>query len=76
MSIFNREVETPNRLSDIPDPCTEHYYPRWSSRGMRSVRCTRPAKATLINKIANEHRRVCGVHARTRELDDRFVIER
>lgn len=75
MSIFDQEVESPHRLADVEDPCTESYYPRWSARGMRSVRCTRPAKATLFNPAANLRRRVCGVHLRRHANDGRWVVE-
>ena len=61
MSIFGNLMEYPNQLNDVADPCTEVYYPEWSSRGMRAVRCTRPAKATLIVP-GGTHRRVCGIH--------------
>ena len=76
MSIFDRMVESPYRLSDVADPCTEEFYPQWSSRGMRAVRCTRHAKATLYSRSNNTYRRVCGVHMRRYANDDRFVIER
>lgn len=60
---FYKMVETPNRLADVADPCTEEYYPSWSSRGMRAVRCTRPAKATLTSPLGLVGRRVCKIHA-------------
>ena len=57
-----REICIPYRLADVPDPCTELYYPEWSSRGMRAVRCTRHAKRTLLEPNG-ERRRVCATHA-------------
>jgi hypothetical protein len=51
------------------------FYPQWSVRGMRVVRCTRPAKATLYSKLEGTHRRVCGIHTRRYANDERFVIE-
>ena len=62
-SRFEQELEVPNRLADVADPCTERYYPQWSSRGMRSVRCTRPAVATFDDQNKGE-RRVCRIHAK------------
>lgn len=62
----DRMVEVPHRLADVADPCTERYYPEWSSRGMRAVRCTRPAKATLVEPNGLS-RRICGVHVRRYE---------
>lgn len=75
MSTYDRPVESPNRLVDVADPCTEMFYPRWSSCGMRAVRCTRPAKKTLYYMYDESHRRVCGTHARRYAGDDRYVIE-
>lgn len=63
MNWLDTLVESPYRLEDVPDPCSETFYPEWSSRGMRAVRCTRPAKATLIEP-GGTTRRVCGVHRR------------
>lgn len=54
-------VQVPHPLSDVEDPCEELYYPSWSSRGMRAVRCTRPARATVQFRDG-DRRRVCGVH--------------
>ena len=67
MSIFDRPVEAPKSLSEVADPCTEIYYPDWSSRGIRAVRCTRPAKGTLEGRTmqGEEPRRVCGIHAKS-----------
>ena len=62
-SMFEQEVEVPYLLKDVADPCTERYYPQWSSRAMRSVRCTRPAKATFDDHNKGK-RRVCGIHAK------------
>lgn len=56
---YERLDEYPNRLEDVTDPCGEVY---WSSRGMRPVRCTRPAKATVTDPHGRDYR-VCGVHA-------------
>ena len=76
MTIFSdRLVESPNRLADVADPCTEVFYPQWSSRGMRAVRCTRPAKRTLYSINGDPRRRICGVHARRYANDGRFVVE-
>ena len=60
-----RLVEVPHPLKDVADPCTEEYYPRWSSRGMRAVRCTRPAKGTVLGQ------RKCGVHLKRYSEADR-----
>lgn len=62
MSIFDRPIESPYRLADVADPCTEMFYPSWSSRGMRAVRCTRPAKGTAVERSGKL--RVCGIHAK------------
>jgi hypothetical protein len=59
-------VEYPNRLKDVKDPCTEKYYPSWSARGMRAVRCTRNGTATLFTE-GREPRRVCITHAKRYE---------
>ena len=72
---FDEPMNYPNLLSDVPDPCTERYYPEWSSRGMRAVRCTRPAKATLVEPDGT-HRRVCGVHRRVYLYLSRWRIEK
>jgi len=73
-SRFEQELEVPNRLADVADPCTERYYPQWSSRGMRSVRCTRPAKATFIRDYPDV-RRLCRIHGKVyaRLWDDKVV---
>ena len=47
--------------------CTETYYPRWSSGGIRSVKCTHPAKCLALanRRLATaQWEPVCGVHAR------------
>lgn len=44
--------------------CSETYYPQWSSRGIRGVKCERPAKKMLWSRMSNTTRPVCGVHAR------------
>jgi hypothetical protein len=59
-------LSMPYLLSEVPDPCTEVYWPEWSSRGMRPVRCSRHAKATIVSPPVfrvREERRVCGIHA-------------
>jgi len=50
--------------------CSEVYYPRWSSRGIRGVKCERPAKLEgRINPYAAiaVWRPKCGIHARMYE---------
>ena len=47
--------------------CSEVYWPEWSSRGMRSVRCEHPAKVEAFKRTPPSGGRwapVCGVHAR------------
>jgi hypothetical protein len=68
-------IETPNRLADVPDPCTEEFYPEWNSRGMRAARCTRPAKATLTEPNGTE-RRVCGIHRNRYARLDGWLVRR
>ena len=47
--------------------CEEHYYPEWSSRGMRVVICGRPAKVEAWTRPYSEEPAwapKCGIHAR------------
>jgi hypothetical protein len=55
MSVFDQPVDSPTRLADVPDPCTEMFH---------AVRCTRPATKNLHRKDDGRQRRVCDVHAR------------
>lgn len=43
--------------------CEETYYPMWSSRGIRGVRCKHPAKFITIDHDAKVLH-LCGIHAR------------
>lgn len=45
--------------------CEIDYYPPWSSRGMRSVRCTHKAKWTIVTDSGATN--VCGIHRRSEE---------
>ena len=56
----DRILEYPKPLSEVARPCTEIYYPDWSSRGIRAVRCTRPAKFVVSQSRIDQ----CGVHAK------------
>lgn len=55
-------------MSASPDrpTCEERYYPQWSSRGMRGVDCTRPAKfEAWVNPYSDPYwKRLCGVHVK------------
>ena len=50
--------------------CEEDYYPPWSSRGIRAVHCTRPAKFT----VPDEHKIVCGIHAAAHKRRGHVVL--
>lgn len=56
--------------------CSETYYPEWSSRGLRGVKCNRPAKLmALRHPFANpEWAPVCGIHARLYEKTRPIVL--
>jgi hypothetical protein len=56
-------------MSDHGLICTERYYPMWSSRGIRAVKCERPAKRLAFGRpfAAAEWVPVCGIHARMYE---------
>jgi len=47
--------------------CGVHYYPSWSSRGVRSVQCEHPAKFTIIDPPQWSAEVVCGTHAKVVE---------
>ena len=50
--------------------CAETYYPRWSSRGIRGVKCERPAKVEAYRRPFSKEPQwepVCGIHARRYE---------
>jgi hypothetical protein len=62
---------------NIGDRCTETYYPSWSSRGIRGVDCSRPAKAMLTEPGGWTTRRLCGIHAnRYARLGAPWIVER
>jgi hypothetical protein len=60
--------------------CTEYYYPSWSARGIRGVKCRNPAKrlALVFERTETHWEPVCGVHARryeqTRPLEDASAV--
>jgi hypothetical protein len=55
--------------------CEVTYYPYWSSKGMRGVKCGRPAKFTVQDPPSWSAEYVCGTHARVlRNYDARIVL--
>lgn len=56
-------INFPNRLEDVARPCTQIYWPEWNSRGIRPVRCTRPARWVVTTPYGTAAD-TCGIHAR------------
>jgi hypothetical protein len=44
--------------------CEVTYYPRWSSQGIRGVKCWRSARFTVVNPPSWSGEYLCGIHAR------------
>lgn len=58
----------------MSEQCGVDYYPAWSSRGMRKVRCQHKAKYTVIDPPHWSAAHVCGVHARVAERYGGIVV--